>query len=180
VEQCADYRRCRQERKTHQQTRAEANDQYCVGGVLDVGLALDESLRQGAVHGLGQGTRSSPIRPRRRRPRGAEEPAYNERLNNCGSLGNDQADRGQRRSALEHTAQAGRGLGRFGSNYNEMFLDDISRVAVHQIKHDYIWSGSLQLLSIASTGVLGIKIILRRLWFIARGTKGRVANSIGN
>jgi hypothetical protein len=70
VEQCADYWRCRQERKTHQQTRAEANDQYCVGGVLDLGLALDEGLRQGAVHGLGQGTRSSPIRPRRRRPRG--------------------------------------------------------------------------------------------------------------
>ena len=31
--------------------------QYCVGGVLDLGLALDEGLRQGAVHGLGQGTR---------------------------------------------------------------------------------------------------------------------------
>jgi glycosyltransferase involved in cell wall biosynthesis len=69
--------------------------------------------------------------------------------------------------------------GRFGSNYNEMFLHDISQVAVHQIKHGYIWSGSLQLLSIASTGVLGIKIVLRRLWFIVRGTKGRVANSIG-
>ena len=40
------------------------------GGVLDLGLALDEGLRQGAVHGLGQRTRSSPIRPRRRRPRG--------------------------------------------------------------------------------------------------------------
>ena len=40
------------------------------GGVLDLGLALDEGLRQGAVHGLGQRTRSSPIRPRRRRPLG--------------------------------------------------------------------------------------------------------------
>jgi hypothetical protein len=47
---------------------------------------------------------------------GAEEPAYNERLNNCGSLGNDQADRGQRRSALEHTAQAGRSLGHGSSS----------------------------------------------------------------
>ena len=54
VEQCADYWRCRQERKTHQQTRAEANDQYCVGGVLDLGLALDEGLRQGAVRGRRQ------------------------------------------------------------------------------------------------------------------------------
>lgn len=71
--------------------------------------------------------------------------------------------------------------GRFGSIYNEMFLDDISRVAVHQIKRGHIWSGLLQLLSIASTGVLGIKIVVRRLWFIVRGAKGRVAaNSIGN
>jgi glycosyltransferase involved in cell wall biosynthesis len=70
--------------------------------------------------------------------------------------------------------------GRFGSNYNEMFLDDISRVAVHQIKHGYIWNGSLQLLSVASTGVLGIKIVVRILWFNVRGTKGRVAYSIGD
>ena len=39
----------------------------------------------------------------------SEEPAHHERLNNGGSLSDHQADRGHRRAALEHTAQAGRG-----------------------------------------------------------------------
>ena len=116
MEQCADYWRCRQERKTHQQTRAEGNDQYCVGGVLDLGLALDEGLRQGAVHGQLQEPDQHRSGHEDADLVGAEEPAYNERLNNCGSLGNDHADRGHRRSALEHTSQAGRSLGHGSSS----------------------------------------------------------------
>ena len=85
---------------------AESNDQYCVGGVLDVGLAVDERLRQGTLRDHHQ----EPDHHRSGHEDAdlvrAEEPAQHERLNNGGGLSDHQADRGHRRSALEHTAQA--------------------------------------------------------------------------
>ena len=90
---------------------AESNDQYCVGGVLDVGLAVDQRLRQGTLRDHHQ----EPDHHRSGREDadlvGAEKPAQHKRLNNGGGLSDHQADGGHRRSALEHTAQARRGVG---------------------------------------------------------------------
>ena len=58
---------------------------------------------------------------------------------------------------------------KFGIEYKKIFMSDLSRLSVHLIKRGYVLEGLKQLISIASTGRTGLKIVSRRLHIIGQG-----------
>ena len=53
--------------------------------------------------------------------------------------------------------------------YRRIFLDDISRIAIHSMKHGYVWLGTRQLFGLGTSGVPGFIAAVRRLSYIVRG-----------
>lgn len=61
-----------------------------------------------------------------------------------------------------------------GRAYKEMYLTDLSQMAAKLFTHGYRLDGIKQLLIVASTGRTGAVVALRRIYFISRGSYGKL------
>lgn len=63
-----------------------------------------------------------------------------------------------------------------GNEFKKIFMIDLSRVSVHLIKHGHVKQGVFQLLAIASTGRIGLRIVFQRFHLVGQGYFNKIRN----